>query len=178
MVCLKSLLTRFSVLINYTMQSSNHFSTSSCFPRFFMVQVFIIQVFQSSMLQSPGFSECSFFTVQVFQGPGPDFRSSREKMFQKIYSRCGDTWVFSCFLSCNIRFLLLKQQQKSNQFDFFFVSATKNFRKKVAKQRNLTWGDVGTFNGHCNIFRFSVAITYNLFPCPLSFRLILISFEY
>ena len=30
----KSLLNRFSVLINYIMSSSNHFSTSSCFPGF------------------------------------------------------------------------------------------------------------------------------------------------
>ena len=40
-------------------------------------------------------------------------------MFQKIYSKCGDTWVFSCFLTCNIRFLLLKQKKinsNCNQF--------------------------------------------------------------
>ena len=52
-----------------------------------------------------------------------------------------------------------------------FVSATKNFRKKVAKQRNLTWVDAGTFNGDCNRFRFFVAIAYNLFPCPLDLDL-------
>ena len=71
----KSLLNRFLVLINCIMRSSNHCSTSSCFPRF----------------QGPGFSRSRFFWVQVFQGtdfsgsrlfrvwvqgPGPGFRSS------------------------------------------------------------------------------------------------------
>ena len=45
----KSLLSRFSVLISYNMWSSNHFSISSCFPRFLGSRV---------------------------QGPGPGFRSS------------------------------------------------------------------------------------------------------
>ena len=49
----ESLFRRFSVLINY-MWSSNHFSTSSRFPRF---------------------SGSRFFRIQV-QGPGPGFRSS------------------------------------------------------------------------------------------------------
>ena len=85
MVCLKSLLSRFSVLISYTMQSSNHFSTSSCFPRFlwsrfsgsrfFRVQYFRLQVFQGPGFQSPSFSGSSFFRFRV-QGPGPGFRSS------------------------------------------------------------------------------------------------------
>ena len=97
----------------------------------------------------------------------------KRKMFQKIYSRCGDTWVFSYFLTCNIRFLLLKQQQKKNstQFDFFclffvFVSPTKHFRKKVAKQRNLTWGYAERFISDCNIFRFFLSSHKNYFRVP------------
>ena len=67
----KSLLNRFSVLINYIMWSSNHFSTSSCvFSTFLKVQLFL----------GPAFSGSSFFRVQVFQAPGPGsgyrFRSS------------------------------------------------------------------------------------------------------
>ena len=51
----KSLLKIFSVLINYIMWSSNHFSTSSCFLRFL----------------GSAFSGSSFSRVQVFQAPGP-----------------------------------------------------------------------------------------------------------
>ena len=53
----KSLLDRLPVLImlNYIMWSSNHFSTSSCFPHF---------------------SGSRFFRVQIFHGPRPGFRSS------------------------------------------------------------------------------------------------------
>ena len=61
----KSLLNRFSVLINYIMWSSNHFSTSSCFPRFSGSRFFRVQVFQGL-----GFSGSRFFRVQVFLGPG------------------------------------------------------------------------------------------------------------
>ena len=50
----KSLLSRFSVLINYNMSSSNHFSTSSYFPRFSGSRFFRVQ---------------TFFRVQVFLGP-------------------------------------------------------------------------------------------------------------
>ena len=42
----KSILNRFSVLINYIMWSSNHFSTSSCFLRFLGSKIFRVQVFQ------------------------------------------------------------------------------------------------------------------------------------
>ena len=52
----KSLLNRFSLLINYIMWSYQ-FSTSSCFPRF---------------------SRCRFFWVQVFQGSG--FSGSRARV--------------------------------------------------------------------------------------------------
>ena len=61
----KSLLNRFSVLINYIMWSSNHFSTSSCFPRFSGSRFFGVQVFQGL-----GSSGSRFFMVQVFLGPG------------------------------------------------------------------------------------------------------------
>ena len=46
----KSLLSRFSVIINYIMQSYNLFSVSSCFPNA---------------------SGLRFFSTQVFQGPTP-----------------------------------------------------------------------------------------------------------
>ena len=68
----KSVLNRFSVLINCIMWSFNRFSTSSCFPRFSDSRIFRVQVFQG-----PGFSESRFFRVKV-QGPGPGFRSSQE----------------------------------------------------------------------------------------------------
>ena len=42
----KSLLNSFSVLINYIMWSSNHFSTSSCFLSFLGFTIFRVQVFQ------------------------------------------------------------------------------------------------------------------------------------
>ena len=50
----KSLLNRFPLLINYIIGSSNHFSTSSCFPLFLGSR---------------------FFRVRV-QDPGPGFRSN------------------------------------------------------------------------------------------------------
>ena len=101
-----------------------------------------------------------------------EFDWIKEKMFQKIYSRCGDTWVFSYFLTCNIRFLLLKQQQKIQRsliffcLLFVFVSPTKHFRKKVAKQRNLTWGYAERFISDCNIFCFFLSSHKNYFHVP------------
>ena len=59
----KSLLNRFSVLINYIMQSSIHFSTSSCFPRFSWSRFFWFQVFQGQ-----SFSESRFYMVRCFSG--------------------------------------------------------------------------------------------------------------
>ena len=56
----KSLLNRFSLLINCIMWSFNHFSTSSCLPRF---------------------SGSRLFRVQVFQGPAPGFRSSQTEQY-------------------------------------------------------------------------------------------------
>ena len=79
----KSLLNRFSVLINYIMWSSNHCSTSSCFPRFSGSRFFRVQVFQGPgflgsrsrvRVHDPGFSG-SRSRVRA-QGPGPGFRSS------------------------------------------------------------------------------------------------------
>ena len=67
MVCLKSLLSRISVLINYTMQSSNHCSTSSCFPRFLWSRFFRVQYFKVQVFQTPNFCGSRFFRVQVFQ---------------------------------------------------------------------------------------------------------------
>ena len=56
------------------------------------------------------------------KAPFGKFDWIKGKMFQKIYSRCRDTWVFSCFLTCIIRFLFLKQKnKKSNQFFVCFV---------------------------------------------------------
>ena len=77
----KSLLSRFSVLMNYNMWSSNHVSTSSRFPRFTGSRFFRVQVFQgpgfsgsrffkAQVFQDPGFSGSKFFRVQVIQGPG------------------------------------------------------------------------------------------------------------
>ena len=67
MVCLKCLLSRISVLINYTMQSSNHCSTSSCFPRFLWSRFFRVQYFKVQVFQTPDFCGSRFFRVQVFQ---------------------------------------------------------------------------------------------------------------
>ena len=58
----KPLLNRFSVLMNYIMWFSNHFSTSSCLPHFSGSRFFRVQVFQG-----PGFpgSWSRFFRVRV-----------------------------------------------------------------------------------------------------------------
>ena len=68
----KSLFSRFSVLINYNIWSSNHFSISSCFPCFSEPRFFRVQVFQGpcfswsgSRVQGPG---------SRVQGPGPRVR--------------------------------------------------------------------------------------------------------
>ena len=50
----RSLLRRFSVLIKYNLWSSNHFSTSSRFPRFSGSRFLKVQVFQSPVFQGPG----------------------------------------------------------------------------------------------------------------------------
>ena len=55
----KSLLNRFSVLINYIMLSY-HFSSFSCFPRFSGSRFFKVQLFQG-----PGYFESRFFRVRV-----------------------------------------------------------------------------------------------------------------
>ena len=65
----KSFLSRFSLLINYTMWSSNLFPTSSCFPR-------------------PG-SGSRLFRVRVW-GLGPGFRSSPRKTRPKLATTAGD----------------------------------------------------------------------------------------
>ena len=52
--------------------------------------------------------------------------------------------------------IFVAETEKKIQTDlnFYFVSATKNFPKKVAKKRNLTWGHAEAFIGDCNIFHF------------------------
>ena len=77
----KSLLSRFSVLISYTMWSSNLLCVYSAVlnvfhgPGFSGSRFFRVQVFQG-----PGFSGFSFFWVWVqVQGLGPGFRSSQKK---------------------------------------------------------------------------------------------------
>ena len=64
----KSFLSRFSMLINYTMWSSNLFCCIQLFPTFFIAQDFQI-------CQGLGFSESRIFWVQVFQGLGPGSES-------------------------------------------------------------------------------------------------------
>ena len=73
----KSLLGRFSVLISYNMWSSNHFSTSSCFPCFSGSRFFRVKYFQGpdfsgsgSRVQGPGSGSGS-----RIQCPGPGSRS-------------------------------------------------------------------------------------------------------
>ena len=125
MVCLKSLLSRFLVLINYTMQSSNHFSTSSCFPfqgpgfpessalesRFFRVQVFQGPGFSGSrffwvqVFLGPGFSGSRFFRVQVFQGPGPGFGSSPQRIPLKFQTISVGEKLFKIAIKTQKRFI-------------------------------------------------------------------------
>ena len=78
-----SLLSRFLVLINYTILTSNLFSVSSCLPRF---------------------SWCSFFKVQVFQGPVAWIFSALNlqiKDFCMLYClRTRINMIFSWFPAC------------------------------------------------------------------------------
>ena len=49
---------------------------------------YLFHVFQDSCFQGPGFSGFRFLRVQVFQGPGPGFRSSHQFWFEfKFESR-------------------------------------------------------------------------------------------
>ena len=100
----KSILNRFSVLINYIMWSSNHFSTSSWFLRFLGSRL---------------------FRVQVFQGPGPGFRSSLKKRPTSLRASSfvlqSQSMIFITFESVNKtcskieknRFLLAQQVVKT-----------------------------------------------------------------
>ena len=99
----KSLLSRFSVLINYNMWSSNHFSTSSGFPRFSGSRFFRAQVFQG-----PGFLGSRFFRIRV-QGPGPGFRSSpndERKSNRCLHRNCKSkdavSWWRQSFVFANV----------------------------------------------------------------------------
>ena len=84
----KSLLNIFSVLLNYIMWSSNHFSISNCFLCFLGSR---------------------FFRVQVFQGVGLGFRSSscKEETLAQLFS--DEFWEISknTFFKENLRCLLL-----------------------------------------------------------------------
>ena len=92
------------------MWSSNHFSTSSSFPRFSGSRFFKVQVFQSSgfsgsrffrlqVFLSPGFSGSRFFTVRV-QGLGPGFRSSLLFLFVLQFHACSSKFTTPlCFVS-------------------------------------------------------------------------------
>ena len=72
----KSFLSRFSMLINYTMCSSNLFFCIQLFPTFFIVQNFQStdfsgsRIFRIQFFLSPGFSGSRFFMVRI-QGVGP-----------------------------------------------------------------------------------------------------------
>ena len=64
--------------------------------------------------------------------------------------------------------IFVAETKKKIQTDvnFLFVSAAKSFsKKKVAKQRNLTWGHAETY---CNIFRFLLPSHKNCFRDPLA----------
>ena len=65
-------------------------------------------------------------------------------------------------------FIAETNKQKLNQFECFFVSATKKFSKKVSKQRDLTWGHVQIFTGDCNIFRALLPSHKKIFRVPLA----------
>ena len=134
----KSLRSRFSVLINYTIQSSNHFSHPAVsWSRFSMVQVFQGPGFSGSrflgskfsgsrfyrvrVFQDPGFSGSRFFRVRV-QGQGPGFRSSHAVgIDRKAFVKCSE---------CSVSYDLSKKEtvfintiSKSNSFIFidFFI---------------------------------------------------------
>ena len=78
------------------------------------------------------FEELIHLLTPVFtKAPFGEFDWIKEKMLQKIYSRCQDTWVFSCFLTYNIRFLLLKQKKFKSVRFFFVFQQQKNLRKKL-----------------------------------------------
>ena len=62
----KSFISRFSMLINFTMWSSNRFFCNQLFPAFFRNGLFRVQVFQGPGFSESGFSESRFFRVQVF----------------------------------------------------------------------------------------------------------------
>ena len=66
----KSLLSRSSVLLNYTICSSNHFSASSFFPRFSWSRILSILVFQGPRFLGYRFFRLRNFWIQVFQGSG------------------------------------------------------------------------------------------------------------
>ena len=102
----KSFLSRFLMLINYTMCSSNLFFCIELFPTFFIVQnfqsphfsgpsFFWVQVFLSLGFSGLRFSGSRFFKVQVFLSPGfSGSWSFRVKVFQGLGPGSGSrVWV-------------------------------------------------------------------------------------
>ena len=90
----KSVLSRFSMLINYTMW----YLINSAF---FMVQIFQSQDFQVSRVL--GFSRSRIFWVQVFEGPGPESGSEVYNHFHNILRLLDVLRNFvtsSCLTSC------------------------------------------------------------------------------
>ena len=80
----KSLLNRFSVLINYIMWFSNHCSTSSCLPRFSGSRFFLVQVFQS-----PGFSGSRFQKQPLLRTPLRDSKREISCVLSKFQQNLG-----------------------------------------------------------------------------------------
>ena len=64
-------------------------------------------------------------------------------------------------------FLMFSHLQQTD-LSFFVVSPAKNFRKKVAKQKNLTWGRTEIFICDCNIFLFLLQSHKHCFRVPLA----------
>ena len=104
------------------MWSANHFSISSCFPCFSGSRFFRVQVFQDP---DPG-------SESRIQGPGPGFRSSREK---------DKTNNFSPFLF-ERPFDHRKELLKNSQFHFkgflFKFTSSGSFNVVRRKSRNHT----------------------------------------
>ena len=69
-----------------------------------------------------------------------EFDRIKAKMFQQIYWRSWDMQVFSCFLTCNIRFLLPKWKKNSNWFEFLFCFSNKTFSEKSCKTKKFNMG--------------------------------------
>ena len=97
----KSFLNRFSVLINNIMWSSNHYSTSSCFPRFSGPRFSSFPVFQG-----PGFPGFRFFNVRVQVLEVAKLKYILGKFYEKVYFICetpADKGVLLSFEKCILK---------------------------------------------------------------------------